>query len=94
MRHNGVGWIVGDDKEGNFHKKETVRLPSDEEERRALKKGKNYVKIRSGRVKTYTQKEIDALEHPELAFPFAIWFAERKWNWLINSKGCRLGGGS
>ncbi len=77
---------------GNFHRKENVVLPSDSEEREAKKVGKNYVRIRSGRVRIFTKEEIEALDHPESSYPFNIWYLERKWNWLINSKGCRLGG--
>jgi hypothetical protein len=76
--------------EDNFYIKENVILPSDNEERVAKKVGMSYVKIRSGKVKIYTQEEIVNLNHPEDSFPFTVWNLERKWNWLINSKGCRL----
>jgi hypothetical protein len=77
--------------ENHLHVKEHVVLPSDAEERQAKKEGKSYVKLRSGRVKIYTREEIDALNHPEASTPFRTWDFERKWNWLINSKSCRLG---
>lgn len=77
--------------ENHLHVKEHVVLPSDAEERQAKKEGRNYVKLRSGRVKIYTPEEIEALHHPETSYPFMAWYFERKWNWLINSKSCRLG---
>lgn len=73
---------------------EHVVLPSDAEARRAKQEGKNYTKMRSGRAKVYSQEELEifAKNHPESSYPFSLWDLERKWYWLVNSKGCKTRG--
>ena len=78
--------------DNNKHGRENVILPSDEEERVAKRKGINYTKLRSGRVRVFTQKEIDILNHSEEVVPFDVWILERKRRWLINSKSCKVRG--
>jgi len=73
-----------------------VVLPSDYEEQKARRLGKNYVKIRSKKPKVYTKAEIEEFSKtfPEASWPFDVWFAERQRNQLIQSKGCMIRGGS
>lgn len=81
-------------EENTFHIREHIILPSDSEEREAKKVGISYIGLRSSKVKIYSQAEIDSLDLPEKFWPFTIWYLERKWRWLLNSKSCRLRGES
>jgi hypothetical protein len=79
---------------GAAYQKEHIVLPSDIEEQEAKKKGLNYVRIRSGKAKVYDLEAIQAFEltHPGHYISYELWYAERKWNQLIHSKGCQTRG--
>ena len=86
---------MADIETGLNSKKEHVVFPSDFEEIRATLKGKSYVRIRSGSVKTYTPEEIEIFSknHPETHEPFIAWWFERTWHWVVDSKSATIRGG-
>ena len=72
--------------------REHVVLPSDMEQLAAeIEKG-NYTKFRSGKVRTYTPEEITELAKTRLEcrIPLSVIESEKRWNWLLESKGCAL----
>jgi len=72
--------------------KVVVNLPSDYEERQAVKETgdpQEYVKRRSGRVRFIDVEEFSRL-HPEMHIPYSEWKVERDFRNLTNSESCRL----
>ncbi len=68
---------------------EYVVLPSDAEEREATRHKKNYVQLRSSRVRIYTPEEIAEFSKGliECQVSYKVWDKECRWNQLVMSKG-------
>ncbi len=79
---------------GNSYRPAHVILPSDNEEREARLKGKNFTQLKSSRPKVYSDKEIQRFNRicPEVQWSFIAWDAERKWHQLIESNSCMIRG--
>jgi len=71
-----------------------VVLPSDNEEREARLKGKNFTQLKSSKPKVYSAKEIQRFNRicPETQWSFMVWVAERRWHQLVESASCTIRG--